>query len=352
MRNAIAAVIAIVAAALVYCAYISSHSDRDIAPKVTNFLISLLPPVIGNLIIIVAHTEGLALFGRYLYAIGIDIAMFCLLDFTMQYCGLSWIKTWRRILLAFIAVDIVQLLCNPIFGHAFAPDPMEAYDAPYYNVKSYLGRNLHLMLVYAIMAVVLVILLVSMIRGARIYSEKYSIMFLLLLFVGAWEVFYIFSRTPVKRSVIAYGVYGILVFYFSLYYRPMRLLDHLLADVASGLTDGLFFFDRDGKCVWADEHGMKLIGGKAGDYGNYVDRINELFPELELEKSDFRCRRTVGESHYDLAKHTVYDTGKKVLGFVLSVQDETENELVLQRERYIANHDPLIILRSSHLRKV
>ena len=342
--------IAIVAAALVYCAYISSRSDRDIAPKVTTFLISLLPPVIGNLIIIVVHTEGFALFGRYLYAVGIDIAIFCLLDFTLQYCGLSWNETWRRILIACIAVDIVQFLCNPFFGHAFAPDPMEAYGAPYYNVKSYIGRNLHLMLVYAIMAAVLVILFVSMVRGARIYSEKYSIMFLLLLLVGVWEVFYIFSRTPVKMSVIAYGVYGILVFYFSLYYRPMRLLDQLLADVASGLTDGLFFFDRDGKCVWADEHGMKLIGGRSTDFGRYVNRINEMFPGLEFDKSEFRCRRTVGENHYDLAKHTVYDAGKKALGFVLSVQDETENELALRRERYIANHDPLTgIYTKKHL---
>ena len=350
MRNAIAAVIAVVAAALVYCAYISSHSDREIAPKVTNFLISLLPPVIGNLIIIVAHTEGLSLFGRYLYAAGIDIAIFCLLDFTLQYCGLSWNKTCRRILIVCIIVDIVQFLCNPFFGHAFAPDPMMAYGAPYFNVKSYLGRNLHLILVYAIMAAVLVILLVKMITGSRIYWEKYSIMFLLLLFVGAWEVFYLFSRTPVKGSVIAYGVYGILVFYFSLYYRPMRLLDHLLSDVASGLTDGLFFFDRDGKCVWADEHGMRLLGGKTDDFGHYVDRINEMFPNLEFEKSEFRCRQTVGERYYDLAKHTVFDTGKKVLGFVLSVQDETENELALQRERYIANHDPLTgIYTKKHL---
>ena len=350
MRNAIAAVIAVVAAALVFCAYISSRSDRDIAPKVTTFLISLLLPVIGNLIIIVAHTEGFSLFGRYLYAVGIDVAIFCLLDFTLQYCGLSWNKTLRGILIACIAVDIVQFLCNPFFGHAFAPDPMEAYGAPYYNVKSYLGRNLHLILVYAIMAAVLVVLLVSMIRGARIYSEKYLIIFLLLLLVAVWEVFYIFSRTPVKRSVIAYGVYGILVFYFSLYYRPMRLLDHLLADVASGLTDGLFFFDRDRKCVWADEHGMKLIGGKEGDFGHYVDRINEMFPDLEREKSEFRCRRTVGEKHYELVKHTVYDTGEKVLGFVLSVQDETENELALQRERYYANHDNLTgIYTKKHL---
>ena len=66
MRNIIAAIIAVVAAALIYCAYVSSHSNRDIAPKVTNFLLSLLPPVIGNLLIIIAHTEGYALFGRYL----------------------------------------------------------------------------------------------------------------------------------------------------------------------------------------------------------------------------------------------------------------------------------------------
>ena len=132
-----------------------------------------------------------------------------------------------------IALDIIQLLCNPFFGHAFAPNMVMAYGEPYYDVHSYLGRNLHLALVYVIMAVILIILLEKMIRGAKIYREKYSIIFALLLFTGLWEIFYLFSHTPVKRSVIAYGVFGILVFYFSLYYRPRRLLDHLLADLAS-----------------------------------------------------------------------------------------------------------------------
>ena len=341
MRNLIAIIVSVVAAALVVCGIVARRSDKDIAPKVANFLFSLLGPVIGNLLIIVAHTETPALVGRYLYAVGIDIAVYCMLDFTMQYCGLEWNKLWQRILLCVIGLDIVQFLLNIVFGHAFSTDVMMAYGAPYYNVNSYWGRNIHLALVYVIMGTVLVILLVKSIRGARIYSEKYSIMFGLLLMVGLWEVFYLFSRTPVKRSVIAYGVYGILVFYFSLYYRPRRLLDRLLADLASGMTDGLFFFDDNGKCLWADEHGEKLASVRNGDYSHCPAKLKQLFPGIELENSEWQSNQPAGDRYYFLAKHSVYDSKKRIIGSVLSLRDDTERERELQRERYIAHHDPL-----------
>ena len=341
MRTAIAIVITLLAAALIGCAVVSRRSKRDIAPKVTNFLLSLLGPMVGNLLLIVAHTEPLALVGRYLYAVGIDIAVYCMLDFTLFYCGLEWNKVWQRILFGLIGLDIVQFLLNPVFGHAFSTDVMMAYGAPYYNVHSYWGRNVHLGLVYIIMGSVLVILLVKTIRGARIYAEKYSIMFFLLLLVGVWEIFYLLSRTPVKRSVIAYGVYGILVFYFSLYYRPRRLLDHLLADLASGMTDGLFFFDDNGKCLWADEHGEKLADVKNGDYSHCPRQLTQMFPGIELDHNEWQHTQALGERYYNLSKHTVYDTRKRMIGSVLSLRDDTAHEQALQRERYIANHDPL-----------
>ena len=68
MRNVIAIMVLVVAVALVICARFSRRSDKDIAPKVTAFLYSLLPPVVGNLLIIIGQTEGLSLVGRYLYA--------------------------------------------------------------------------------------------------------------------------------------------------------------------------------------------------------------------------------------------------------------------------------------------
>ncbi len=329
------------AAILGYCTVISGRSKQHIAKKLTNFMISLYPPIAGNLIIIIAKSEGFALFGRYLYAVGIDITMYCLLDFVMEYCGFAWKKVWQRLLIACIAADIIQLLCNPFFHHAFEPDMMMVYGAPYYNVKSYFGRNIHLALVYVIMAAVLTVLLIKMKRSAIIYVEKYSIIFLLLLFTGLWEIFYILSRTPVKSSVIAYGVFGILVFYFSLFYRPRRVLDSLLADVASGLTDGLFFFDDGNTCLWVDESGLELIGAKENDSAHYAELLSRKFPGLSFESNGWETHRKLADRYYKLSKHAVFDNRKKTLGSVLSVMDETENELKLQKERYNATHDPL-----------
>ena len=341
MRNLIAGLILLVAAILGYCTTISARSKQHIAKKLTNFMISLYPPIAGNLIIIIAKSEGFALFGRYLYAVGIDITMYCLLDFVMEYCGFAWKKVWQRLLITCIIADIIQLLCNPFFHHAFEPDMMMVYGAPYYNVRSYFGRNIHLALVYVIMAAVLAVLFIKMKRSAIIYVEKYSIIFLLLLFTGLWEIFYILSRTPVKSSVIAYGVFGILVFYFSLFYRPQRVLDSLLADVASGLTDGLFFFDDGNTCLWVDESGLELIGAKENDSAHYAELLSRKFPGLSFESNGWETHRKLADRYYKLSKHAVFDNRKKTLGSVLSVMDETENELKLQKERYNATHDPL-----------
>jgi hypothetical protein len=137
MRNAIAVIMSLMAIALIVCAQISKRSTKDIAPKVTHFLYSLLPPVIGNLLIIVGRTEGISLFGRYLSACGIDITMYCLLDFTLQYCGLNWHKSFHKILITLISLDIIQLLCNLLWGHAFSPKLRMAYGEPYYDVVSH-----------------------------------------------------------------------------------------------------------------------------------------------------------------------------------------------------------------------
>ena len=71
--------------------------------------------------------------------------------------------------------------------------------------------------------------------------ERYFVILVTLVLTGGWQSYYIFSRTPVEKSMAGYGIFGLLIFYFALYYRPLSLLDRLLANMASDMPDAIFF---------------------------------------------------------------------------------------------------------------
>lgn len=96
------------------------------------------------------------------------------------------------------------------------------------------------------MAAVLVIFIVKVIKSPKINFERYSVILAAMVITTVWETAYIFSRTPIDRAMIGFGVFGLLVYYLALFYRPMRLLDSMLAQMASEIPDALFFFDAGG----------------------------------------------------------------------------------------------------------
>ena len=66
MRTAIAIVVLTLALALDICAWAAHRSKKEIAPAVVVLLTGLIPPVLGNLLIIISHTKGLATLGSYI----------------------------------------------------------------------------------------------------------------------------------------------------------------------------------------------------------------------------------------------------------------------------------------------
>ena len=267
MRSAIALVISVIAVALSVCTNIAHRSKREISYNLALLLTALIPPVLGNLLIIIAHGRLLATIGSYVYFLGMDYVMYALLAFTLKYCRIKPSWPWgMRLVYLVLVLDGVQLLCNPFFGHAFALEEIVAYGAPYFRLVPYLGQIIHRVVDYGIFFAVLGIFLHKTIYSPRIYTERYSIILASMIFTGLWETFYIFSRTPIDRSMIGYGVFGLLVFYFSLYYRPMRLLDHMLAKIASSMNEALFFFDDGDRCVWANEKAESFAGISEDSY--------------------------------------------------------------------------------------
>ena len=64
---------------------IARRSRKKIAPYVALLLAALIPPVVGNLIIVLSEEKMLSLVGYYFYFLGMNMVMFALMRFTIQY---------------------------------------------------------------------------------------------------------------------------------------------------------------------------------------------------------------------------------------------------------------------------
>ena len=244
-----------------------------------------------------------------------------------------------------MTVDIIQLLCNPFFGHAFGTEPVEVSGAPYYRLIPYAGQSFHRIVDYGILAAVIIIFIVKMIQSPKINSERYSVILTVMIIISAWETAYIFSRTPVDRAMTGFGVFGLLVYYLALIYRPMRLLDSMLANMASEMPDALFFFDGNDQCIWSNRPGIALVGIDPSNYEPVSARLHELFGDYSREAVS-QHEIKVGDTtrSYVLEKHNVTDDRQRLIGSFLSIRDNTVEHETLQQEIYRATHDSLTSL--------
>ena len=346
MRNEYALFFFAIAVALGICAWAAHYSSKSISKSVELLLLKLIPPVIGNLIIVLATRELPARIGYLIYFIGMDFALYGLLRFAFEYCHLPKLKnSYRVALLSVMGIDIAQLLLNSVFHHAFELDRIFADGSPYYRLIPYFGQTFHRLLGYAIFFSVLVIFFLKTIRSSRINAEHYAVVLLTMIVTGVTQSFFIFSRTPIDRSMLCYGIFGLMVFYFALYYRPLLLLDRMLSNIASELPEALFFFDESGQCIWANRPGIELADIRGESFHSANDCLKKLFGDLDLTGSDWSMNKTLtdrtGVKSYVLDKHTVSDAKGRAAGFFISVRDNTVEQRTLQREIYNATHDSL-----------
>ena len=332
--------------ALGKCAQTAFHSHKAIGRSVALLLIGLIPPVIGNLVIISSTYKLGATIGSYIYFLGMDLAVYALLRFTFDYCAISWPNRALRLLVdALLILDVVQLLLNPVFHHAFDNEAILVGGATYFRLLPYVGQSFHRIVDYGIFAAALIIFFLKALRSPRINSERYSVILAAMVFTGLWQTFYIFSRTPIDRSMIGFGVFGLLVYYLALYYRPMRLLDRMLATIASEMPEALFFFEMNGQCIWANRPALELTGAGDGDFDLAAERLRELMGDCGEGCETWSGQQVVGSGEasksYVVERRPVTDEGGRQVGSFLSIRDNTHEQRLLQREMYNATHDSL-----------
>ena len=343
MRIFFSIVFVFLSAALAFCCYKARLSRKAIGKTVAMLAGALIPPVIGNMVIIASTQRVLSTIGCYIYFLGMDSAVYALLLFSFKYCQIG--KDKRKYLLFAeipLVIDVVQMLCNPFFHHAFVTKPILVDGADYYRLLPYLGQTYHRVVDYGILAAAIVIFIVKIIRSPRIDMERYFVILAALIITAIWETVYIFSGTPVDRAMIGFAVFGILVYYLSLFYRPLRLLDSMLANMASEMPEALFFFDANGHCIWANRPAIELTGIEKDNFEAASERLADLFGDYQQDEStQHEVKNGDMSKNYVLEKHSVTDERQRLIGSFLSVRDNTEEHKTLQREIDKAMHDSL-----------
>lgn len=346
MRTVISVVFIILLAALLVCLVLARRSKKSIKGYVAFLISGMALPVIGNLIILIATTRIPAFIGYYVYFIGMDCAVFSLWHFTHAYCDMGKPKRiFTAIIYTLFGLDVVHYALDPIINLSFDIEPTLVDGRTYFRLIPYIGQNYHRVVCYGLFFATLVIFFVKAVRASRVYAEKYWIILLSMFITGAVETYYIFSRQPVDVSMIGFAIFGILVFFFALHYRPMKLLDRMLAGIASDMPDALFFFDKSGRCIWTNEPGKDLVGVANENYDNVKDNLTYLFGDIDFESSGWFKRASLGtgdDTQYTfLSMRSVSDEKGRVAGTYLSVRDITEDQREIKREMYRSTHDSI-----------
>ena len=346
MREVFAIIYIVLIVLLGLFGVISKKSSKAIGKAVSYLLFTFIVPIAGNLILVLSENELLSTIGSYTYFIGMDLMAFSLFDFTLSYCNIPWRHNKKiYFIYTLLTIDVLQYFFNPFFGHAFGMEAITVDGSLYYRLVPYLGQTFHRIAVYIAFITSLGIFIYKTIRVPRIYAEKYYVILFTMVLAGIWQSYYIFSRTPIDRSMMGFAVCGMLIFYFSLFYRPFRLLDRMLANIASKMSEAIFFFDASKRCIWANSNGRKLLEVRSDNLEHVNQRLFAMFDDLGIGQDNWSSKQSVGSGkearYFTIDKHIITDAKNKKIGYFLSIQDDTEDVLKHQQEIYEATHDKL-----------
>ena len=340
-------IFSIITVGLIICAVFAFRSKKPIGKYVSLVLISLVPPVLGNLFIIGTPYEWISIVGSYLYFIGMDFVMFAVILFTLRYCHIKWpYKFLPFLVYGILIADVISLLLNIAFHHCFVTKPITVEGNVYYTFDALLGQTIHRVVDYGLLAIIILVFFIKALTSSRVTSEKYWVILIVMLLVTALETYYIFARIPVDISMTGFGLFGFLIFFFALHYRPLKLLDRMLATIASKMPESLFFYDNHDRCIWANNQGKLLLNLNNDEFDKVNERLTAKFGNYQKEGNEWMTTFMSGtdeavESYYVIEKHPVVDDKGRVVGSFISVRDSTVEQQTIQRETYNATHDSL-----------
>ncbi|MGN0368464.1 MAG: EAL domain-containing protein, partial [Wujia sp.] len=193
--------------------------------------------------------------------------------------------------------------------------------------------------------VILILLYVSIKKGARIYATQYKVLLCLTIISVTANIMYGWLDWKYDYSAITYGVIAIAVYYYGFKYTPKGLVEQMLGIAVHHMEDGVLCFDNTGRCIYANEYATQIFGGNKEE--RYLEKIYKDWldgrdPSSLTEHSWHDSAEIDGEKHtYSAVYRQIFDDEGLWIGCYFVMHDETESDRQIEEEQYRIRYDIL-----------
>ena len=329
----------------VICAIIAYKSKKSIGRYTSKVNLAIIIPILANVLIVCSFNREITAFGYYMSYMGMVAILLSLVYFTNKYCkGVDAEHKHGDPIIVYAVgfADIIQLILGAAYtNHVFRLEEITVENSVYYRDVPLIGLQIHRVAMVFIFICIMLIYLLGIIKSSKLCKEKFIVIFCTMITSGLIQGAFIISGKPIDRSVIVHSVFGVVIFYFSLIYRPLRLLDTLLSNVASEMTDAVYIFDNSDKCVWANDKGYELLDAKDEAMHIVKEKLLLLLGNMNNNGEEWVDTIVSGEKYFIVEKKIVKTDHKNLDGYFLVVKDDTDRHLLMEKEKYNSTHDNL-----------
>ena len=239
---------------LIFILFLSKNKS-PLRTSILRIFVTAFIAVFSNIIIAFAINPAITNIAFTVYFSSIDLITYQLLMFAFTYTGRlrslkEFVDFWRIA----IIVDVMNLTASILSGHMYTMYPMTLSDGSIaYQTTPTSLFNVHLVLCYLPIILTLVLLTVSLSKSRNFYRLKYFPILISLSVIIIMNVAYMMFSLPYDWSVLFYALAGFLLFFFSLFYIPKKLMNNTLLLAVDSMKEGLFLFDAEKNCIYINK---------------------------------------------------------------------------------------------------
>lgn len=267
-----------------------------------------------------------------LYFMGVDLLLVYLFAFVLKFCDFTFsgfLNGKIKYLLLWILADLVILFVNPFWEIAISYVPTEVGSTILYKYNPHLLYELHLVLCYLMVALIVGVLCYRISRTPSIYLRKYNLVLLVFLADVFLNVLYLLGAKyfQLDISVLFYSLSAILIYYAVFSTIPRSLLNTTRNYVMNNMEAAILIFDYEDRVIDANRSARQLFPELTPEQQNTSMAVSvpeyfrsRSFPTFADGTLEFQWRSD-DERQFLCRKHDFTDSRGRLVGRMLMMHD-------------------------------